>query len=782
MPKPVLATAEELRNAEGQLKNEIGRVKSEVEGSVQKSADALREEIRSVQVLAGNNATKASDEVKQARTDSKTYTDESLKGLNNSLRALLPPIEQKILAAQQETEGKLQAVDTQIRRIISNELSELAKTFHQQLTSDKEELQSTMENFAKGAAEHTDDTKRELKANLQEAADKAELDTKKMGETSAAILVRHTEAQKKIDEKQDERAQRTSNEIYLKLDDLYKLVKECQETTESSTSKVAEEAQHNLAEFRDGADKQLAFLDEEARRLRSAMSEVENTSTRRVEWVIQKVSKKVRPLSPSRAMLHCSWFSPKFDAAGAHGLQLELQLFRQSDPPVDGEDAGDCAVHLWACKGMNLAYKLYVGKKHVNLEKVFNGRVPYGTKRFCWLREEINKEDDTLTVGVEILEAIREVQHPVKPPPPPVFEEGESEELRKVKQEQAQKHLDGSVFFYRSVNNRILDQVKHQVEIMQSRMVRKIEWRVENASLLRRCFPQGEAICSMAFSAAGVDGMQLIFYPSGYNSATEGFCSLFLFAPAGATLSCWLSAGTQRRDASHTFEEPGAFGRTNFCRYESCIDEAEDVIMIALDIQDAQQDMRATVSHPTVQPGDRRTQPEIDGSAPHAIDSVVKLTKVPRAPPGGHQKKAASGALALEERKLLPSLWTAQSLSALGQGQEAPGYHNFDELKQRGRRGNKNNLSTSTAGATMQSSASMPSMGATQGVGRSAMQEDLISPLPSLSRTYGADWERDYPGGADASRGKKGARPRRLRSEASTGSLTTTGTMSMMTA
>ena len=25
------------------------------------------------------------------------------------------------------------------------------------------------------------------------------------------------------------------------------------------------------------------------------------------------------------ASLHTSWFSPKFDAAGAHGLQLELQ-------------------------------------------------------------------------------------------------------------------------------------------------------------------------------------------------------------------------------------------------------------------------------------------------------------------------------------------------------------------------------------------------------------------------------------------------------------------------
>lgn len=779
MPKPVLATAEEVRNVEGQLKNEISRVKSEVEASLQRSSDSLKEEIRQVQSLAGNNATKASDEVRQARTDSKTYTDESLKGLNQTLRALLPPIEQKIVESQQKLEEKLQVVDTNIRRTLAKELSELALTFNQQLQSDKADLQTTMDERAKQAAEMHDDQKREFKAALAQLEEKASNDTKTMGETAAALLIKSQEEQKKIDDNQDDKARRAQNEIYLKIDECNKMLKELSEASDAGHERVAKEAADNLSEFRNGADKQLAALDEEARRLRSAMSEVENTPTRRVEWVIQKVSKKVRPLSPSRAMLHCSWFSPKFDAAGAHGLQLELQLFRASDPPVDGEDAGDCAVHLWACKGMNLAYKLYVGKKHVNLEKVFNGRVPYGTKRFCWLRDEINKEDDTLTVGVEILEAIREVEHPVKPPPPPVFEPGESEELRKVKQEQAGKHLEGSVFFYRTVNNRLLEQVKHQVEIMQSRMVRKIEWRVENASLLRRCFPAGEAICSMAFSAAGVDGMQLIFYPSGYAGATEGFCSLFLFAPAGATLSCWLSAGTQRRDASHTFEEPGAFGRTNFCRFESCISEVEDTVMITLDIEDAQQDMRATVSHPTAQPGDRRTQPEIEGSGPHAIDSVVKLTKVPRGP--GHQKKtaASSGSLALEERRLLPSLWTAQSLSSLGQS-EAPGYHNFDELKQRGRRGVKNNLSTSTAGATMQSSASMPSMAATQGLGRSAMQEDLISPLPSLSRTYGGDWERDYGADSGGGRGKKAVRGRRLRSEASTGSMTTT--MSMMTA
>jgi hypothetical protein len=264
------------------------------------------------------------------------------------------------------------------------------------------------------------------------------------------------------------------------------------------------------------------------------------------------------------------------------------------------------------------------------IEKTFNGRVPYGTKRFWFLGNEINKEDDTLRVSVEILEAIREVEHLVKPPVPPVEDPDAPpktlEEIR-IEEEIKEKALEGSIFFQRWTNNRLYDQVKGQIEIMQSRMVRKIEWRVEQASLLRRCFPPNECLCSASFAAAGIEGMQFVFYPSGYKNATEGYCSLFLYGPAGATLKCWLCAGNQKREASHSFDEPAAFGRTNFCRFESCIDENEDCIVIVLDIEDAQQDWAALVKHPCLQPGDRRNIQQIDGSSDKAVESIVKLTK-----------------------------------------------------------------------------------------------------------------------------------------------------------
>merc|ERR1719401_810399 len=147
--------------------------------------------------------------------------------------------------------------------------------------------------------------------------------------------------------------------------------------------------------------------------------------------------------------------------------------------------------------------------------------------------------------------------------------------------------------------------------------------------------------------------MQFIFYPSGYKSSSEGYCSLFLFGPAGATLKCWLSAGAQKREASNSFAEPGAFGRTNFCRFEACVNEAENCILIALDIEDAQQDLVAHVRHPTVQPGDRRSLQHIEGSSDKAVDSIVKLTKRPG-------QKGTGKDADLIELRVLPSLWTAK--------------------------------------------------------------------------------------------------------------------------
>merc|ERR1719379_762476 len=119
---------------------------------------------------------------------------------------------------------------------------------------------------------------------------------------------------------------------------------------------------------------------------------------------------------------------------------------------------------------------------------------------------------------------------------------------------------------------------------MLSRMTRRVEWHIEHAGQLLSSFPEGEPICSTAFQAAGIDGLQLVLYPSGYTGAKEGYCSCFLYCPGASSLHCWLSVGNQKREAKLCFENGGFYGRTNFCKFEHVVDMASDVVRLVLEI------------------------------------------------------------------------------------------------------------------------------------------------------------------------------------------------------
>lgn len=204
--------------------------------------------------------------------------------------------------------------------------------------------------------------------------------------------------------------------------------------------------------------------------------------------------------------------------------------------------------------------------------------------------------------------------------------------------------------------------------------MRQVEWLIEQASELPASYPHGQPLCSKPFDAAGLEGLQFHFYPTGYTGAADGYCSCFLYAPAGTTLKCWLQVGNQRREVSHEFEDAGCFGRTNFCIFERCIRKDTNSLLITLDIDDAQQDLvaweswkaehagvvaapdtgqNAFYSAPTERPVSPRTRINTCGpeqSPAHSRGSIVKLHHVSSRPARG----------ILEEVKVLPSLWAAQ--------------------------------------------------------------------------------------------------------------------------
>lgn len=743
MPKPVLATAQDLKDAENKLTSEIQRVQALIAPATAETETKLNPKITAVDQKVAAALGQVSADIEKSKIDAKNYTNDSCKALHMQILPLFPPIEAQITAQSSTFQNNLSSVDAELKKIISTELMTLSNKFDDVMTEMKTELSGNMEKWAVEAAEEIAKQRREIDVKLQELHTKIEHHDSTARDDHAKAIEVVVADQTDKNRVEIEKNQRAQGEIYVKIGLLEEALKKSLETVEFEAKEAHSLHVGDYSKFLSRTEQHLSVLDDSCDALRNAMSEVENVSTRKVDWVIRNVSKRIRPLTPSRSMLHTSWFSPKFDAAGAHGLQLELQLFRNSDPAVDGQDAGDVAIHLWACKGMNISYKLSCGNKVApTIEKLFNGRVPFGTKRFWFIGNEINKEDDTLRISVEILEAVREVEHLIKPPVPPVEDpEAPPKTLEEIRMEEQiqEKALEGSLYFQRWTNNRLYDQVKSQIERMNSRMVRKIEWRVETASLLRRCFPPNECLCSVAFSAAGIEGMQFVFYPSGYKQATEGYCSLFLYGPAGATLKCHISAGNQKREASHSFDEPGAFGRTNFCRFESCIDDSDDSILIVLDIEDAQQDWAANMKHPCLQPGDKRSIQQIDGSSEKAIDSIVKLTKNPG-------QRASGKDANLIELKVLPSLWTAKQL---GQKANVPdGMQTFDDIRAAGRGAGRQRSQVSGGSSLIQNSSmlqaasSMPTMPTMRDASiRTAIDEDLSPPLPQLSKSSGS---RDF--------------------------------------
>jgi len=359
---------------------------------------------------------------------------------------------------------------------------------------------------------------------------------------------------------------------------------------------------------------------------------------------------------------HTSWFSPKFGCAGVIGLQIELQILRPpQDPNLNEEDKllegnGDCAIFLWACKGVSMVYRLHVGNLGSALiEKSFNGRTPHGTQRVCWLKDQVNREDDTLTLGIEVLECIREVEHPIR---------------TKASEAEGSGDVDGLIISRRHVNHRMLDQIKQHADTIRSRMVRRVDWRLEQASLLRQHFPLGEALSSAPFSAAGAEGMQFVFYPSGYSNASDGSCSFFLYAPAGTTVRCSLIIGSRSWDLNHTFEDSSCSGRTNFCRFEDAVDLNTDTVLLGIQFTEAHQELQAPGAHPLAASGvwGRKGQ-SLNTTAISAVGGMVK-SKRESGKPGTN----------FDERALLPSLWRRHQGGLLPKPDD--GMHSFDELKQ----------------------------------------------------------------------------------------------------
>ena len=136
---------------------------------------------------------------------------------------------------------------------------------------------------------------------------------------------------------------------------------------------------------------------------------------------------------------------------------------------------------------------------------------------------------------------------------------------------------------------------KFQAEIAQLReqqsvdvLSRRVEWTISEISQKIKELPKGGSIYSPEFSAAGLPGLQLEFFPNGRESASiPGMCSVFFWCGEGMRVRYQLFVGGHyRAPDDDEFTQRMGHGHSNFCKLEHEIDKASDSVVVGVEVLD----------------------------------------------------------------------------------------------------------------------------------------------------------------------------------------------------
>jgi len=653
MPKKLVATVDEVNESKAELERKIAAARAEVEKQFAEQLSALESKLRGeVQRVQGN--VDRLDEVKvgedscdKVRDTAHAELASAEEALRGEIQAIPPMLEDTVRRTRADLEQHVAETDTAAREAFAKELETLCVNFDQELQTVRSALEALVCRTATEAAEALQREHGVVEQLVAQAREEAANSVAEAARVAAEALQHAREDQEKIDGKQDQKLKSAVADIDFKIADVEKDIQNRSDEAAKALREAILKAEKELAKLADDDRIRFEGLDADIAHTVKLFSDVENVPTRKLDWVIREADSRLRlsneiPEGQDELPAYGSWTSPQFDIAGARGLTLELRHYRLTNPPAEDQHRGDLAAFLHAPEDTHIAFKLSIGKVSETFEHKFRENEPLGTRRLGFLKEQLDPLRFTLSIGIEILECIYIFTK--QPDPPKEAEAAEGEE-----DSTAPPPLDAFFRIQRHVNNRVLDQVKQQVDYFRTRMIRRIEWRLEEASQMKRLFPRGAPMRSKHFDAAGIEGMFLVFYPSGYDSAQEGNASAFLYAPAGTTLRCWLQVGMKKRELNHTFEKEGHCGRANFVRFEEAVDQDEDCVHIALQIEEAHMELSAHMHHPPPpQAGCRSLAKNTPSLLP--LGSTVKL-----------QRNMEHLPDQLQEVKILPSLWATRN-------------------------------------------------------------------------------------------------------------------------
>lgn len=283
-----------------------------------------------------------------------------------------------------------------------------------------------------------------------------------------------------------------------------------------------------LARLSAEAEELRAKLRKELQRRRDSLREpkLDTAFIRQVEWRLTGVTEILRTVPKNKGL-----YSDKFTILGVPDFMLEFFPQGRDTTSIPGY----CSLFLWANAGVRLKYRLRVGSHSCVDEDTFDSRIAHGHSNFCHLEAQVDKESDSVVIGLEVIE----VSHTNEPAPG-----------------------------LRLVNAGPEAALACEADVLRHRHIDTVEWRIKDAVRRTREVPAGFFICSPLFSIAGVRGLQLEFYPNGLEGSKPGFCGFYVRCPSGQyTLSITLFVGSAKKGPSKTeFNGNAAKGLPDFCR------------------------------------------------------------------------------------------------------------------------------------------------------------------------------------------------------------------------
>mmetsp|Transcript_53493 Transcript_53493/g.148284 ORF Transcript_53493/g.148284 Transcript_53493/m.148284 type:complete len:763 (-) Transcript_53493:107-2395(-) len=268
--------------------------------------------------------------------------------------------------------------------------------------------------------------------------------------------------------------------------------------------------------------------------------------------------------------------SPTFTAAGLKNLQLHLRL--HSSGGRHGREQGEeskpprwaCGAFLRASAGQ-ISFRLHINGRSQMFAGDFEETPEWGSPRIAVLEHA----EPVVSVRLEILDATAPV------------------------------HLGEGWPSTLSATLLVADAAraaKGEAALLRSALARRVEWRIARASerlaAARTAAAGGdgtsEPLCSPAFAAAGLEGLQLQLYPLGYRTRSDETCGFFLVCPRGVYVKCRAFVGDASRTFDYQYESREPYGRGSFCRLADKIGD-DDSITCGVEFLEVRQEQSSEV-------------------------------------------------------------------------------------------------------------------------------------------------------------------------------------------